>query len=410
MSAELDRQWEGTVWLLKVFICGKTITSLVISAVHGFPEEAINISVNDSFGFIIIIFFVAFVICDIIWIIQSWKVKSALIEESYAGVEPFAFRKMVKFLIPIVGAILLPAIISIAISIWPVQGSYYMEIQGADFNELSEEEQKEQLLAILPEDEKAELGQYQILSFDKKEGYNWGIEDNNPNVWIIRAARNVPDITRNSQERMAIFSVWENPKAGFKAAGGFWVSGRYDMGDDAEMTCNRSFCAYEKDGVLYEFQPSRVWEYSLKTAAEYALKRNADRVYCYQALTSFNPVDEDMVVGYEVALQCLPIRIPYDDILVRKDGPGYLIIKENKSGVINLLDFGTVQNQSTATWIKVGGAAHFASEEGVDSYDSQEPIFIPPLDLYSGNGNTNTGTEPAESVNPFETQPAPSFE
>lgn len=33
---------------------------------------------------------------------------------------------MAKFLILIVGAILLPAIISIAISIWPVQGSYYI--------------------------------------------------------------------------------------------------------------------------------------------------------------------------------------------------------------------------------------------------------------------------------------------
>ena len=126
VSAELDRQWEGTVWMLKMFICGKTIANLVISAVHGFPEEAINIIVDDAFGFIIIIFFIAFVICDIIWIIQSWKVKSALIEESYAGVEPFSLRKMAKFLILIVGAILLPAIISIAISIWPVQGSYYI--------------------------------------------------------------------------------------------------------------------------------------------------------------------------------------------------------------------------------------------------------------------------------------------
>lgn len=407
VSSELDRQWEGTVWMLKMFICGKTIASLVISAVHGFPEEAINISVNDSFGFIIIIFFVAFVICDIIWIVQSWKVKSALIEESYAGVEPFSLRKMVKFLIPVVCVALLPVIISIAISIWPVQGSYYMEIQGADFNELSEEKQKERLLAILPEDEKAELGQYQILSFDKKEGYNWGISDGNPNVWLIRGGRQVPEIARSNQERIAIFSVWENPKAGFKAAGGFWVSGRYTMGDQVELTKNRSFFAYEKDGVLYEFQPSRVWEYDLKIAAEYALRSDADRVYCYQAFTDFNPVDEDMVVGYEVALQRSPIRIPYDDILVQNDGNGHLVMLVNNSGIINLLDYGNVRNQSTVTWIKVGGVAHFANEEGDDSYDSQEPIFIPPLDLSSGNGNTNTGTEPAESVNPFETQTAP---
>ena len=79
--------------------------------------------------------------------------------------------------------------------------------------------------------------------------------------------------------------MWENPKVGFKAASGFWIAGRYDMGDDIKKTCHQSFFAYEKDGILYEFEPSRVWEMSQKTIAEYALKHGADRVYCYQALT-----------------------------------------------------------------------------------------------------------------------------
>ena len=40
-------------------------------------------------------------------------------------------------------------------------------------------------------------------------------------MWLLRGKRVVPDIARGQQERVATFTVWENPKVGFKAASGF---------------------------------------------------------------------------------------------------------------------------------------------------------------------------------------------
>ena len=170
---------------------------------------------------------------------------------------------------------------------------------------------------------------------------------------------------------MATFTVWENPKVGFKAAGGFWVAGRSDMGDKLERTCHQSFFAYEKDGMLYEFEPSRVWEMSRKTVAEYALNHGADRVYCYQALTVCYLVDYNVQVGYEAAIQHSPIRIPYDDFVVQRDSRngGYMltgIVTPNNQ--ISLLDYGTVREQSNFVWEKIGGIAHFAGVEVPEQY------------------------------------------
>lgn len=139
------------------------------------------------------------------------------------------------------------------------------------------------------------------------------------------------------------------------------------MGDDIKKTCHQSFFAYEKDGMLYEFEPSRVWEMSQKTIAEYALNHGADRVYCYQALTVCYLVDYNVQVGYEAAIQHSPIRIPYDDFVVKEDSRsgGYAITEMvTLNNQMSLLDYGTVRTQSNSVWEKIGGIAHFVGEEG----------------------------------------------
>ena len=241
-----------------------------------------------------------------------------------------------------------------------------MNLPEKEFSQLSNEEAKEQLLSILPEDEKTELETYDIFYFDRRGEGNWEISEGNPKMWLLRGKRVVPDIARGQQERVATFTVWENPKVGFKAASGFWIAGRYDMGDDIKKTCHQSFFAYEKDGMLYEFEPSRVWEMSQKTIAEYALNHGADRVYCYQALTVCYLVDYNVQVGYEAAIQHSPIRIPYDDFVVKEDSRsgGYAITEMvTLNNQMSLLDYGTVRTQSNLVWEKIGGIAHFAGEE-----------------------------------------------
>ena len=155
--------------------------------------------------------------------------------------------------------------------------------------------------------------------------------------------------------------------AGDITKGGFWIDGRYDMGDDIKKTCHQSFFAYEKDGMLYEFEPSRVWEMSQKTIAEYALNHGADRVYCYQALTVWRLADYNVQVGYEAAIQHSPLRIPYDDFVVKEDSRngGYAITEiVTLNNQMSLLDYGTVRTQSNSVWEKIGGIAHFVGEEG----------------------------------------------
>lgn len=221
-----------------------------------------------------------------------------------------------------------------------------MNLPEKEFSQLSNEEAKEQLLSILPEDEKTELESYDIFYFDRRGEGNWEISEGNPKMWLLRGKRVVPDIARGQQERVATFTVWENPKVGFKAASGFWIAGRYDMGDNIKKTCHQSFFAYEKDGMLYEFEPSRVWEMPRKTIAEYALNHGADRVYCYQALTVWRLADYNVQVGYEAAIQHSPLRILYDDFVVKEDSRngGYAITEiVTLNNQMSLLDYGTVR-------------------------------------------------------------------
>lgn len=394
VETELNKDDGSIAWVLKVYICAETLLILILNAIHGFPKESVNINVNGTWGFLIIIGVIALKICDILFIIKTWKIKRILQEESYAGIEPFSWKKLLKYLIPLVGMTLLPAIVSIAISIWPVHGKYMMNLPEKEFSQLSNEEAKEQLLSILPEDEKTELETYDIFYFDRRGEGNWEISEGNPKMWLLRGKRVVPDIARRQQERVATFTVWENPKVGFKAASGFWIAGRYDMGDDIKKTCHQSFFAYEKDGMLYEFEPSRVWEMPRKTIAEYALNHGADRVYCYQALTVWHLADYNVQVGYEAAIQHSPLRIPYDDFVVKEDSRsgGYAITEMvTLNNQMSLLDYGTVRTQSNSVWEKIGGIAHFAGEEGPErhsfyQYNSYGDWFE---DLYQ-NGEWDT--------------------
>lgn len=394
VETELNKDDGSIAWVLKVYICAETLLILILNAIHGFPKESVNINVNGTWGFLIIIGVVILRICDILFIIKTWKIKRILQEESYAGIEPFSWKKIWGYLIPLVGMALLPVIVSIAISVWPVHGTYVMNLPEKEFSQLSNEEAKEHLMSILPEDEKAELESYDIFYFDRRGEGNWEISEGNPKVWLLRGKRVVPNIARGQQERVATFTVWENPKVGFKAAGGFWVAGRYDMGDKVEQTRHQSFFTYEKDGMLYEFEPSRVWEMPRKTIAEYALNHGADRVYCYQALTVYYLVDYNVQVGYEAAVQHSPLRIPYDDFIVKEDSRngGYAltgIVTPNNQ--ISLLDYGTVRTQSNSVWEKIGGIAHFAGVEGPErhsfyQYNSYGDWFE---DLYQ-NGEWDT--------------------
>ena len=372
VETELNKDDGSIAWVLKVYICAETLLILILNAIHGFPKESVNINVNGTWGFLIIIGVIALKICDILFIIKTWKIKRILQEESYAGIEPFSWKKIWGYLIPLVGMTLLPAIVSIAISIWPVHGKYMMNLPEKEFSQLSNEEAKEQLLSILTEDEKTELETYDIFYFDRRGEGNWEISEGNPKMWLLRGKRVVPDIARGQQERVATFTVWENPKVGFKAASGFWIAGRYDMGDNIKKTCHQSFFAYEKDGMLYEFEPSRVWEMPRKTIAEYALNHGADRVYCYQALTVWRLADYNVQVGYEAAIQHSPLRIPYDDFVVKEDSRsgGYAITEMvTPNNQISLLDYGTVRTQSNSVWEKIGGIAHFAGEEGPERHN-----------------------------------------
>ena len=417
VETELNKDDGSIAWVLKVYICAETLLILILNAIHGFPKESVNINVNGTWGFLIIIGVIALKICDILFIIKTWKIKRILQEESYAGIEPFSWKKIWGYLIPLVGMTLLPALVSIAISIWPVHGKYMMNLPEKEFSQLSNEEAKEQLLSILPEDEKTELETYDIFYFDRRGEGNWEISEGNPKVWMLRGKRVVPDIARGQQERVATFTVWENPKVGFKAASGFWIAGRYDMGDDIKKTCHQSFFAYEKDGMLYEFEPSRVWEMPRKTIAEYALNHGADRVYCYQALTVWRLADYNVQVGYEAAIQHSPLRIPYDDFVVKEDSRngGYAITEiVTLNNQMSLLDYGTVRTQSNSVWEKIGGIAHFVGEEGPErhsfyQYNSYGDWFE---SLYQ-NGEWDTYdddnwpdiSEPNAAADMFETDP-----
>lgn len=417
VETELNKDDGSIAWVLKVYICAETLLILILNAIHGFPKESVNINVNGTWGFLIIIGVIALKICDILFIIKTWKIKRILQEESYAGIEPFSWKKIWGYLIPLVGMTLLPALVSIAISIWPVHGKYMMNLPEKEFSQLSNEEAKEQLLSILPEDEKTELESYDIFYFDRRGEGNWEISEGNPKMWLLRGKRVVPDIARGQQERVATFTVWENPKVGFKAASGFWIAGRYDMGDNIKKTCHQSFFAYEKDGMLYEFEPSRVWEMPRKTIAEYALNHGADRVYCYQALTVWRLADYNVQVGYEAAIQHSPIRIPYDDFVVKEDSRsgGYAITEMvTPNNQISLLDYGTVRTQSNSVWEKIGGIAHFVGEEGPErhnfyQYNSYGDWFE---SLYQ-NGEWDTYdddnwpdiSEPNAAADMFETDP-----
>ena len=77
-----------------------------------------------------------------------------------------------------------------------------MNLPEKEFSQLSNEEAKEQLLSILPEDEKTELETYDIFYFDRRGEGNWEISEGNPKVWMLRGKRVVPDIARGQQEHL----------------------------------------------------------------------------------------------------------------------------------------------------------------------------------------------------------------
>lgn len=108
-----------------------------------------------------------------------------------------------------------------------------------------------------------------------------------------------------------------------------------------------------------------MWEMSQKTIAEYALNHGADRVYC--SLTVWRLADYNVQVGYEAAIQHSPLRILYDDFVVKEDSRngGYAITEiVTLNNQMSLLDYGTVRTQSNLVWEKIGGIAHFVGEEG----------------------------------------------
>ena len=62
-----------------------------------------------------------------------------------------------------------------------------------------------------------------------------------------------------------------------------------------------------------------------------------------------------------------PLRIPYDDFVVKEDSRngGYAITEiVTLNNQMSLLDYGTVRTQSNSVWEKIGGIAHFVGEEG----------------------------------------------
>lgn len=66
-------------------------------------------------------------------------------------------------------------------------------------------------------------------------------------------------------------------------------------------------------------------------------------------------VDYNVQVGYEAAIQHSPIRIPYDDFVVKEDSRsgGYAITEMvTPNNQISLLDYGTVRTQSNSVWEK----------------------------------------------------------
>ena len=101
----------------------------------------------------------------------------------------------------------------------------------------------------------------------------------------------------DSRNGVATFTVWENPKVGFKAASGFWIAGRYDMGDDIKkrLAINH-FSPMKKMECCMNLSQAACGDVT-KTIAEYALNHGADRVYCYQALTVCYLVDYNVQVA-----------------------------------------------------------------------------------------------------------------
>ena len=81
-----------------------------------------------------------------------------------------------------------------------------MNLPEKEFSQLSNEEAKEQLLSILPEDEKTELESYDIFYFDRRGEGNWEISEGNPKMWLLRGKRVVPDIA-TAGTRSYIYSV-----------------------------------------------------------------------------------------------------------------------------------------------------------------------------------------------------------
>ena len=72
-------------------------------------------------------------------------------------------------------------------------------------------------------------------------------------------------------------------------------------------------------------------------------------------------------ICYEAAIQHSPLRILYDDFVVKEDSRngGYAITEiVTLNNQMSLLDYGTVRTQSNSVWEKIGGIAHFVGEEG----------------------------------------------
>lgn len=87
-----------------------------------------------------------------------------------------------------------------------------MNLPEKEFSQLSNEDAMERLMSILPEDEKAELDQYNVFYFDRRGEGNWEISEDNPKVWLLRGNCVVSNASRSQRERVGIFTVWENQR------------------------------------------------------------------------------------------------------------------------------------------------------------------------------------------------------
>ena len=151
-------------------------------------------------------------------------------------------EETVKVSNSLVGMTLLPAIVSIAISIWPVHGKYMMNLPE-EFHSF-QMRRRSNFIHTSQEDEKTELesARHFILTDERRE-LKW----RSPKMWLLRGKEHCGAgcCEGTQQERVATFTVWES-QVGFKAARWILDCRRYDMGDDIK-------------GLPQSFSPMKRW-------------------------------------------------------------------------------------------------------------------------------------------------------